>query len=154
MSRGLLNKALMLSLILMPLNTFAIPDSRVLGYQGLLSAIQNNHPPSGYIDLANCKLTKNVSDMQADRRTYRVRYDDNFTFNPDNGEIITITNILYQQTRDLNGTPILMSRPATIIISGKPQTNYLNYQIVMSLEGKTLMQLYECPWEKAVYLWR
>ena len=154
MSKELLNKGLVLALLLLPLTVFAIPDSRVLGYRWLLSAINNNHPPSGYINLANCSLIKNISDMQADRRTYRIRYEDNFSYNPDTGEIVTITNILYQQTRDLNGTPVLMSRPATTILSGKPQTDYLNYQIVMNLDGKTLMQLYQCPWEQSVYLWR
>lgn len=151
----LMQKGLTLSLLLMSLTVHAIPDTRVLGYRWLLSAIKNNHQLSGYIDLANCKLTKNISDdMQADRRTYRIRYDDNFSYNPDTGEIVTITNILYQQTRDLNGTLVLTSRPATTILSGKPQTDYLNYQIVMTLDGKTFMQLYQCPWEKSVYLWR
>ena len=141
-------------LILLPLTAQSIPNSRVMGYRWLLSAIKNNQPPSGYLDLGKCSMTKNISDMQADRRTYRISFTDNFSFNPDNGEIVTIMNILYQQTKDLNGTPVLMSRPATTILSGKPQGKFLNYQIVMNYDGKTLMQLYQCPWDKAVFLWR
>ena len=141
-------------LTLLPLTAQSIPGSRINGYPWLLSAIRNNHLPNGYLDLAKCRLTKNISDMPADRRTYGVKFTDNFSFNPDSGEIITIMNILYLQTKDLNGTPVLMNRPATTILSGKPKNDFLNYQIVMSFEGKTLMQLYQCPWDKAVFLWR
>ena len=154
MTRPRLLTVLFSLLVLVPLTAQSIPNSRVMGYRWLLSAIKNNHPPSGYLDLDKCRMTKNISDMQADRRTYRIKFTDNFSFNPETGEIVTIMNILYQQTKDLNGTPVLMSRPATTILSGKPQTNFLNYQIVMNLEGKTLMQLYQCPWDKAVFLWR
>ena len=141
-------------LTLLPLTAQSIPGSRIKGYPWLLSAIRNNHLPNGYLDLAKCRLTKNISDMKADRRTYGIKFTDNFSFNPDSGEIITIMNILYLQTKDLNGTPVLMNRPATTILSGKPKNDFLNYQIVMSFEGKTLMQLYQCPWDKAVFLWR
>lgn len=141
-------------LVVAPLTANSSPDTRIMGYRWLLSSIKNNQPPSGYLDLEKCTLSKNISDMQADTRTYRIKFTENFSYNPDNGEIVTIMNILYQQTKDLNGTPILMSRPATTILSGKPKMKYLNYQIVMNLEGKTLMQLYQCPWDTAVFLWR
>lgn len=154
MARSRLLPLLFSLLVLVPLTAQSLPNSRVMGYRWLLSAIKNNHPPSGYLDLDKCSMTKNISDMQADRRTYRIRFTDNFSFNPDTGEIVTIMNILYQQTKDLNGTPVLMSRPATTILSGMPGNNFLNYQIVMNLEGKTLMQLYQCPWDEAVFLWR
>ena len=154
MTKSRLLPFLLSFLVLVPLTAQSIPNSRVMGYRWLLSAIKNNHPPSGYLDLDKCNMTKNISDMQADRRTYRIKFTDNFSFNPDTGEIVTIMNILYQQTKDLNGTPVLMSRPATTILSGMPKNNFLNYQIVMNLEGKTLMQLYQCPWDKAVFLWR
>ncbi|WP_153764503.1 hypothetical protein [Endozoicomonas sp. OPT23] len=142
------------SLLLIPETAVSVPNSKIMGHRWLVSAIKNNRSPSGYLDLKNCKLDKNISDLPPDRRTYRISFDDNFAYDPENGNLSTIMNILYQQTKELGGTPILMSRPATIILTSKPATDFISYQIVMTHNEKTMMQLYKCSWDKAVFLWK
>ena len=142
-----------LFLSLYSVTTHALPDDRVHSYRFLLVAMKNNHPPTGYLDLNKCQMTKNISDMPADRRTYRISFMDNYSFDPDSGEITTLMDIMYYRTKEVAGTPILMSRPATTILTAKPKTEFMTYQIVMTLNGKTMMQLYHCPWEGAVHLW-
>jgi hypothetical protein len=137
-----------------PILAEALPNGKIMGHRWLLSAIKSNRPPSGYLDLNNCELAKNISDLPADRRTYRISFTDNFAYNPEDGSVSTIMNILYQQTRNLGGTPVLMSRPATIILTSKPQTEHISYQVVMTHNAKTMMQLYQCSWDKAVFLWK
>ncbi|WP_152558566.1 hypothetical protein [Endozoicomonas numazuensis] len=147
-------KILTILAILMPVVAQALPNSKIMGHRWLLSAVKSNRAPTGYLDLNNCKLSKNISDLPADNRTYRISFNENFSYDPDDGSITTIMNILYQQTRNLGGTPVLMSRPATIILTSKPQRESITYQVVMTHNEKTMMQLYECPWDKAVFLWK
>ncbi len=144
----------LVSLLLLPETAFSIPNSKIMGHRWLVSAIKNNRAPSGYLDLKNCKLDKNISDLPPDRRTYRISFEQNYAYDPENGSLSTIMNILYQQTRELGGTPILMSRPATIILTSKPATDFISYQIVMTHNEKTMMQLYKCSWDRAVFLWK
>lgn len=134
--------------------TQALPNAKIMGHRWLLSALQSNRPPSGYVDLSQCKLSRNISDLNADKRTYRVSFNENFSYDPGDGSITTITNRLYQKTHNLGGTPVLMSRPATVVLTSKPQREFITYQIIMTHNEKTMMQLYECPWDKAVFLWK
>ncbi|MGI9277922.1 MAG: hypothetical protein ACR2PT_24135 [Endozoicomonas sp.] len=143
-----------LFLLLNPVIAQGLPDGRVHGHRFLLAAMKNNYPPTGYLDLNNCRMTKNISDMPADRRTYRVSFMNNYSYDPDSGEITTLMDIMYHRTKEMGSTPVLMSRPATTILTAKPKTEFMTYQIVMTLNGKTMMQLYHCPWEGSVYLWK
>ncbi|WP_252176915.1 hypothetical protein [Endozoicomonas sp. 4G] len=140
--------------MVLPINTQALPNAKIKGHRWLLSAVKNNRPPSGYVDLSECQLSRNISDLPADKRTYRVSFNENFSYDPADGSILTIMNMLYQRTHNLGGTPVLMSRPATVILTSKPQRESITYQIVMTHNEKTMMQLYECPWDKAVFLWK
>ncbi|WOG26612.1 hypothetical protein [Endozoicomonas sp. 8E] len=138
----------------LPVTTLALPNAKITGHRWLLSAIKSNRPPSGYLDLNNCSISKNIGDLPADKRTYRVSFAENFSYDPEDGSISTIMSRLYQQTLNLGETPVLISRPATVILTSRPQRESVTYQIVVSHNERTLMQLYECPWSTAVYLWK
>lgn len=101
MKRSNLTLTLTLVLLMLPASGYGIPNGKIMGYKWLLSALKNNHPPTGYLDLNNCKMIKNISDLPTDRRTYRISFKENYSYDPDNGNITTIMNILYQQTKEL-----------------------------------------------------
>lgn len=138
----------------LPVTTQAFPNAKITSHRWLLSAVKSNRLPSGYVDLSQCKLSKNISDLSADQRTYRVSFNENFSYDPKDGSILTIMSTLYQRTHNLGGTPVLMSRPATVILTSKPHSESITYQVIMTHNEKTMMQLYECPWDKAVFLWK
>ncbi len=141
--------------VLANINTeFTRDSSRIVGHERLQQAIRYNSPPSGYVDLSHCETVKNIGDMPSDNKTYRISFDDNFTFNPDTGDLSTVIEVAMQQTQMLGNTPILVSLPVTTIISSAPKSPYLRYQVVMSDHERTNMRLYMCPWESAVYLWK
>ncbi|WP_257280081.1 MULTISPECIES: hypothetical protein [unclassified Endozoicomonas] len=146
--------AMTLLAVTLPVTTLALPNAKIMGHRWLLSAIKSNRPPSGYLTLDNCKISKNIGDLPVDKRTYRVSFNENFSYDPASGSISTIMNRLYQQTLNLGGTPVLISKPATIILTSRPQRESVTYQIVITHNERTMMQLYECPWSKAVYLWK
>ena len=128
--------------------------SRVIGHTPLQQAIRYNTPPSGYIDLSYCDPVKSIGDLPLDRKTYRLSFEENFTFNPDNGELTTVVETPIVQTRMAGREPVLSSLPATVIISSVPKSPYLRYQISLTQGERTSMRTYMCDWEKAVYLWK
>lgn len=143
-----------LIMISIPLPASTMDDSRIIGHASLQQAVRFNNPPSGYIDLSYCDSVKNIGDIPLDRQTYRVSFDDNFIFNPDNGELTTIFETTMLQTRMIGRTAVQSSLPATVIISSVPKSPYLRYQVTLSGSESTSMRTYMCDWKKAVYLWQ
>lgn len=129
-------------------------SSRVVGHHELQQAIRFNTPPSGYIDLSYCDSVKSVGNMPLDRKTYRLSFDENFSFNPDNGELSTVIDTPVLQSLTVGRTTVLSSISAKAIISSVPKSPYLRYQIYTSENNRTDMRTYMCDWKKAVYLWK
>ncbi|OED44367.1 hypothetical protein ACH42_07720 [Endozoicomonas sp. (ex Bugula neritina AB1)] len=147
---------LLFLLIILPLEVVAnaVDATRIIGHNRLQQAIRFNTPPSGYIDLSYCESVKSIGNIDIDRKTYRLSFADNFTFNPDTGELSTIIETAMLHTKMIGKTPILAKIPITAIVSSAPQSPYLRYQIVSSSNQRTSMRMYMCGWDKAVYLWR
>ena len=143
-----------LLLISAPLIANTQDASRVIGHNPLQQAVRYNNPPSGYIDLSYCDSVKSIGDMPLDRKTYRLSFNDNFIFNPDNGELTTVVETSVLQTQMVGRAAVLSSLPATAIISSVPKSPYLRYQVTLTQGERTSMRTYMCDWEKAVYLWK
>ena len=143
-----------LLLISAPLTASTMEPSRVIGHTALQQAVRYNTPPSGYIDLSYCDSVRSIGNIPLDRKTYRLSFADNFSFDPDNGELITVIETPVLQTRMIGQAAVFASLPATVIISSVPKSPYLRYQVSLTQGERTSMRTYMCDWQKAVYLWK
>ncbi len=145
---------LLLTIIPVELLANAVDASRILNHSRLQQAVRFNTPPSGYIDLSYCDSVKNVGNLPVDRKTYRLSYDDNFAFNPETGELSTISERHLLESRNVGKATVLATNPVTVIVSSSPNSPYLKYQVMASSHQRTNVRIYLCDWKKAVYLWR
>ncbi|MDP0590001.1 MAG: hypothetical protein QS748_12775 [Candidatus Endonucleobacter bathymodioli] len=129
-------------------------SERVTSHEELQDALKDNHPPSGYIDLSTCNTEIVIGNMPDDDQTYRLSFNDHFSFNLKSKTITSIFDTVLNNSRTIKAKPVFIKVPATVFVSSFPQNDYLRYQITIDGEENDLIRVYHCPWKKSVYLWR
>ncbi|MDP0562873.1 MAG: hypothetical protein QS721_11330 [Candidatus Endonucleobacter sp. (ex Gigantidas childressi)] len=126
----------------------------VTNHEELQSALRDNRPPSGYIDLSTCVTELIIGNMPVDDQTYRLSFKDHFSFNLKSKTITSVFDTVLNHSRKIQQKPVFTKVPATVFVSSFPQNDYLRYQITINDKDDDLIRVYHCPWKKSVHLWR
>ena len=140
----------------MPLEVMASKKNmeRVMSHMGLQQALRDNSPPHGYIDLSYCETSNSMGKFPVDRKTHRFSFKDHFAFEPDSGEVTSITEVPTVMKERVGKRYVQTIIPMTVVVTSFPNTTFLEYQVTIRSSKQTYMRTYLCEWPKAVYLWR
>ena len=127
---------------------------RIENHDQLQDALRDNQPPSGYIDLNQCKTHVVVGDVPEDLQVYRLSFEDNFSFNMTSKIITSVFDTVLNNSQVVKTVPVLVKVPATIFVTSSARQNYIRYQITLHSEQESLIRVYHCPWDQALYLWK
>ena len=145
-------KFMMVTLLLLG-SVPAFSQQMVKDYTKLKGAIESNHAPSGYIDLNHCTVQERVGGSPVEQWSYQISFEQHFGINHHNGMITTTTTSdeLHNETA---GKATLAKQFATF--SAWPDSKVTSYRVTLvDTSGHVLLKrLYQCPWSKAVHLWR
>ncbi|AMO57468.1 hypothetical protein GZ77_15180 [Endozoicomonas montiporae] len=80
----------------------AFSQQMVKDYKKLKSAIENNHAPSGYIDLNHCTVQERLGGSPREQWSYQISFEQQFSINHRNGMILTtdISEELHNESAD------------------------------------------------------
>ncbi|WP_330927451.1 hypothetical protein [Candidatus Sororendozoicomonas aggregata] len=126
---------------------------RIGNHTQLQDALRDNQPPSGYIDLSQCKTEVVVGELPEDKQVYRLSFKDNFSFNMTSKIITSVFDTVLNNSQIVKTVPVLVKVPATVFVTSSAKADYLRYQITVAGQ-ETLIRIYHCPWDRAVYLWQ
>ncbi len=125
---------------------------RIENHNQLQDALRDNRPPSGYIDLSQCKTEVVIGELPEDKQVYRLSFKDNFSFNMTSKMITSVFDTVLNNSQVVKTVPVLVKVPATVFVTSSAKVDYMRYQITMAGQD-TLIRVYHCPWDRAVYLW-